>query len=67
MLLGKHAVPLTPSLGGEAGDKGCVLRVVSASGAEERKAWAFESRGVGKRIASRLRGVAVEKARHFEK
>ena len=32
--LDKHAVPLTPSLGGEAVDKGRVLQVVNAGGAE---------------------------------
>ncbi len=60
-------MPLTPSLGGEAGDEGRVLQVVSASGAEGWRKWAFEGRGVGERIAGRLSGVMADKRRHFEK
>ena len=65
--LDRDAAPLTPSLGGEAEDEGRVVQVVSAGGAEGWKKWAFGSRGVGKRIASRLSGVEADRRRHFEK
>ena len=66
-LLDGYAAPLTLSLGGEAEDEGRVLQIVSASGAEGWRKWAFESQGVSKRIASRLSGVEADRRRHFEK